>query len=209
MRLGLLADIHEHIGYLRSALDLFRQQKVDRILVLGDVLGMGTELEETCSLLQKVGAIGVWGNHEFGLSCDPDEEARERYAGPIMTFMSSLSPRLEIDGCLFTHVEPWLDPTVLEEIWHVGDRPDMPENRARSFRAFPHRVMVIGHHHLWQIVTPNGPLDWQGDKPIRLDRNTRYLIVIAALYDGRYALFDTEALELVPFNERALPVVDG
>jgi len=23
--------------------------------------------------------------------------------------MGGLQPRLEIDGCLFTHVEPWLD----------------------------------------------------------------------------------------------------
>ena len=209
MRLGLLADIHEHNGHLRSALDRLQQQNVDRIVVLGDVLGMGTQLDETCTLLQEANAVGVWGNHEFGLSCDPDQEARQKYAGPIMEFMTSLCPRLEVDGCLFTHVEPWLDPTVLEEIWHVGDPPDTPQNRARSFRAFPHQVMVIGHHHLWQIVTSNGPLDWQGNKPIRLDPNTRYLIVIAAVYDGRYAIFDTKTLELVPFNERPLPVVDG
>jgi hypothetical protein len=182
---------------------------VDQIVVMGDVFEMGRHLEETCRLLLDVGAVGVWGNHDFGLSCDHDEAVREKYAGPCVNFMSSLQPRLEIDGCLFTHVEPWLDPTVLTEIWHVDDPPFTPEKAARSFDALPHRVMITGHLHRWVIATPGSVLDWRGDEPIRFREDERYLVVLAAVCDGRHAVFDTDTLKLIPLNDRPLPPVYG
>ncbi len=205
MKLGLLADIHEHNDHLRAALDCFREQHVDQVVVLGDVFEMGKYLEDSCRLLLDAGAVGVWGNHEFGLSCDADPRALEQYSGTTVDFMRTLQPRLEIDGCLFTHVEPWLDPTVLTDIWHMDDFPDTPEKAARSFDALPHRIMITGHLHRWLIATPEAILGWPGDEPMAFQEGERYLVVVAAICDGRYAVFDTEAMELTPFNERPLP----
>jgi hypothetical protein len=50
------------------------------------------------------------------------------------------------------------------------------------------------------LVTPTGIAEWKGVCPIRLVRE-RYFVVVGALLEGRYAIFDTEASELVPFNE--------
>jgi hypothetical protein len=179
---------------------------VEQVVVLGDVFEMGTHLEESCRLLMDAGAVGVWGNHDFGLSCDADSRAVDKYSGPAIDFMSSLRPRLEIDGCLFTHVEPWLDPTVLTDIWHVDDPPFTPAKAARSFDGLPDRVMITGHLHRWLIATPGTVLDWKGDEPIRFRKDERYLVVVAAVCDGRYAVFDTDTLELTPFNDRPLPM---
>ena len=38
MRIGLLADIHGSVEYLRAALALFRRERVDRVVVLGDLI---------------------------------------------------------------------------------------------------------------------------------------------------------------------------
>ena len=59
MRLGLLADIHEQVEFLRAALDRFRQEQVDRVVVLGDVFETGERIEETCHLLFEAQAVGV------------------------------------------------------------------------------------------------------------------------------------------------------
>src|SRR5947208_2163570 len=67
MRLGLLADIHEEVDLLRLALDRFRHEAVDQVVVLGDVAETGERLTETTLLLAGAGAVGVWGNHDFGL----------------------------------------------------------------------------------------------------------------------------------------------
>jgi hypothetical protein len=70
--------------------------------------------------------------------------------------MGSLQPHLEIDGCLFTHVEPWLDPHKVEDFWYFDGPPDTPEKLARSFQAVPNRVLFIGHMHRWMLGTPDG-----------------------------------------------------
>jgi predicted phosphodiesterase len=116
MKLGLLADIHEQAKQLRKAIAVLQQHGADRFVVLGDVFEMGKQIEETVSLLQRVQAVGVWGNHDIGLCFDPDEKVCQRYSAAVLSFMGSLQPRLEIDGCLFTHVEPWLDPHKIEDL---------------------------------------------------------------------------------------------
>src|SRR5262245_47172919 len=118
MKLGLLADIHEQTEQLRKAIDVLQQHGADRFVVLGDVFEMGKRIEETVGLLHEVEAVGVWGNHDVGLCFDLGEEVRQRYSAAVLTFMGTLQPRLEIDGCLFTHVEPWLDPHKIEDLWY-------------------------------------------------------------------------------------------
>jgi hypothetical protein len=196
-----LADIHEQTKQLRRAIEVLQQHGAERFVVLGDVFEMGKRMKETVSLLQQVEAVGVWGNHDVGLCFDPDEEVCQRYSAAVLGFMGSLQPYLEIDGCLFTHVEPWLDPHKVEDLWYFDGPPDSPEKLARSFAAVPHRVLFIGHMHRWLLATPDGPLAWRGNGPVRLDNRTRYLVVVHAVWDGKCALFDTETNELLPFGE--------
>jgi calcineurin-like phosphoesterase family protein len=200
MRLGIVSDIHEEVHWLGRALEILRQENVDRVVLLGDVFRMGDYLEETVTLLAGAGAIGVWGNHDFGLSYQPKESLRAAYAGPILDFMSTLHPRLEIGDLLFSHVEPWLDPTDLMDLWYFGGIPDTPEKLARSFHATGHRVMFVGHFHRWLVGTSAGLLPWSGEHPIHLAPEERYLVVMGPLCEGRFGIFDTGANVLMPYN---------
>lgn len=110
MKLGILADIHEETRQLRRAIAVLQQHGAERFVILGDVCEMGKRIEETVSLLQQVQAVGVWGNHDVGLCFDPGEHVCQRYSTAVLNFMGSLQPHLEIDSCLFSHVEPWLEP---------------------------------------------------------------------------------------------------
>ena len=133
MRLGILADIHEDAPKLALALQRFRQEGVQQVVVLGDVVfEMGRHLHETIALLAEAGAVGVWGNHDLGLCHEPDERFKKRYAGPVFDFMQTLHPRLELEGCLFTHGLPYNDPT--DPIaYYLGERPETAEGLAQQF----------------------------------------------------------------------------
>src|SRR5437870_10913486 len=135
MRLGLLADIHEQTQPLLKAIAVLQRHGADRFVVLGDVFETGKRVAEVVDLLLQVEAVGVWGNHDVGLCFDPSDAVCERYSAAVLRFMGSLQPRLEIDGCLFTHVEPWLDPYLVEGLWYFHGPPDSPEKLARSFAA--------------------------------------------------------------------------
>ncbi len=166
MRIGILADVHENLGHLRWAIDILRDRGADCLVFLGDVVEMGHRLRETVDLLVEASAVGVWGNHDFGLCGEnqtPDD--RLRYGEPVLGFMRRLQPRLEVEGCLFTHIEPWLDPEKIEDLWYFDGPPESREQVSRIFTAVANRVMFVGDYHRWLLVTPDGLQPWSGDEP--------------------------------------------
>jgi hypothetical protein len=202
MKLGLITDVHEHVEFLELALDRFRQEGVEQVVGIGDVFEMGLRIEATCRLLAAAKALGVWGNHDFGLCVDPDDEICAKYPAAVIDYMTSLRPRLDVEGCHFTHVEPWLNPEEVLDLWYFDGPPNERGKLERIFNAVPNRIMFAGHFHDWLLATPEGISDWQGDGPIRLDQGRSY-VVIGALCEGRFATFDTVTSELVPYNLKA------
>ena len=196
MKLGIITDIHEHVECLRAALDELAGQ-VDQVVMVGDVVETGERIEETCQLLSDAVVIGVWGNHDFGLCCDVSEETRETFRQDVIQYMGSLKPRLGIGDCLFTHIEPWLDPHVLEDLWFFGGLPTEGERLDRIFSAVPNRLIFAGHYHRWILASTTAISDWNGESSIHL-ADGRYFVVVNALFAGHYAVLDTETWELVP-----------
>ncbi len=199
MKLGLITDIHEQVEHLQTAINCFRRSSVEQIVVIGDVFEMGERIEETCRLLAEAKVSGVWGNHDFGLCLDPDESLRAKYPPAVIDYMTSLRPRLDVGGCHFTHVEPWLNPEELLDLWYFEGLPNEQSKLVRIFQAVPNRVMFAGHYHQWLLATPEGINAWKGESPICLDQG-RYFVVVGALCEGQFATFDTATSELVPFN---------
>lgn len=200
MKLGILTDIHEHVDYLQTALARFRREQVDQIVVIGDVFETGDQIDETCRLLGEAKVVGVWGNHDFGLCVDPHESTLAKYPASVMDFMGTLRPRLELGGCHFMHVEPWLNPEDVADLWYFEGPPDSSEKLERIFSSVPHRIMFAGHYHKWLLAKPDGIIEWAGECPILLDEG-RYFLSVGAVCEGRFALFDTDTSKLIPFNE--------
>jgi predicted phosphodiesterase len=201
VKLGLVTDIHEHVPELSRALGHFDRQRVDRILCLGDVVERGTALAETVALLAARDVAGVWGNHDFGLCNHPSALVswrRAQFAGPVLDYLATFRPSLQIEDCFFSHVEPWRDLNDVLGLWYFDGPPDTPEKAGRSFAACDARVLVTGHLHRWLVTTPQHQLAWDGRSPIHLERPERYLVVVAAVCEGWCAVYDTERCELVP-----------
>jgi hypothetical protein len=201
MKIGILADIHEGVEDLTRALTVLRREAVDRLVVLGDIIETGERIGPTVALLAEAGTVGVWGNHDLGLCYQPEEPLRSRYAGAVLDYMQTLRPRLEVDGCLFSHALPCWDPTD-PVICYLGPRPETAEGRSASFAASACRVHFMGHFHRWLVATPEGGLDWHGGEAILLPPPQRYLVVVAAVCDGWCATFDTDSNRLVPWRLR-------
>ena len=200
MKLGLLSDIHEHAEPLASALHRFRQQRVDQVVVLGDLFEMGAAIEETCRLLEEAGAVGVWGNHDFGLCGRAADGARARYGESVQRVMQALQPRLELADCHFSHMEPWLNPECLDDLWFYDGPPDEHCDFDRIFHAVPNRMLFAGHFHKWQIVQPQRIVAWDAIRPIHLEQG-RYFVVVGPVCQGHSAIYDTEACQLTPFRD--------
>jgi predicted phosphodiesterase len=197
MRIGILADIHEDVEALRQGLGLLRREGVDRLVVLGDLFYSGRRAAETADLLIGAGAVGVWGNHDLGLSHEPRPELLARFPRRVFDFLKTLGPRLEVGGCFFSHGLPQWDATD-PVAYYLGDRPETPAGLAGSFAASACRVTFVGHFHRWLIATPEGIIPWGGTEAASLGPERRYLVVVAAVCDGWCAVYDTASAQLVP-----------
>ena len=201
MRIGIVADIHEAIGPLERALAEFRCRGVDQVVSLGDAcdtFGSESRAGNVVALLRSVGAIGVWGNHDFGLCYEVPEKLRCLAAPSVLEYMATMRPYLVLDGCRFSHVEPWLDAYNLEHLWWYDGPPDTPQKAGRSFAASPECRFFIGHFHRWLVMRPDGQVPWDGEGPLALREEMRYLIVVAPVTRGSCAIYDTAASLLTP-----------
>ncbi|WP_435017655.1 metallophosphoesterase family protein [Tundrisphaera sp. TA3] len=200
MKLGIVSDIHEAVELLDVALAGFRRAGVDRVVTLGDLFETGPRLERTVELLEAAGAVGVYGNHDHGLCVDPSPFALERYSRRVFDYMATLLPRMEIDGFLLAHREPWLDCREITDIWHADERPLTPDLIARSFDATPHHAILIGHFHRWLALDRRGPLPWDGREPFRFRPEAPTMMVVHAVCDGYAAILDTGTGRLDPLD---------
>lgn len=202
MKLGLLSDIYEEVGCLRRALSRFASEGVDQVVFLGDLFATGGEIDEVCRLLEDAGAIGMWGNHDFGWCGQSSKEHPLAHGETVRRFMSSLHPQLEIADCDFAHVEPWLNPEVIEDLWFFEGPPENQDRLDRIFNAVSSRVVFAGHLHRWMLATPKGVTEWSGTEPVDLRPGERLFVTVGAVCDGRFATFDTSEHQLRPFDCR-------
>jgi hypothetical protein len=201
MRLGILADIHEALEPLEQALHEFRRMGVDLVVSLGDACDCFSSVgraREVVALLRGARAVGVWGNHDIGLCYEVSEQLRRQTEPWVLEYLAGMQPYLVLDGCRFSHVEPWLDARKVEDLWYFDGPPDTPEKAGRSFAAVPERHLFIGHFHRWLVMTPSGRLAWDGEGPLTLNEQGRYLVVVAPVVSGCCAVYDTTAALLTP-----------
>ena len=201
MRIGIVTDVHDEAEKLALALGELRAEAVDAIVSLGDatdLFGVWDRADEVAALLAEAGVVGVWGNHDHGLCRDVRPEHRARFAPATLDYMASVRPTLELGGCHFSHVEPWLDAEDPANLWSFEGKPEDPDRLARSFAAIPHRAAFIGHIHRWLAADEHGPLAWDWTTPLTVEPHHRYLVVVGPLFHGAFAVLDTERWVLEP-----------
>lgn len=203
MRIGLLADIHEQSAPLEQALGVLREAGMERLVLLGDVFDGFAEPDEAVrvtELLVEAGAIGVWGNHDFGLCYEVSDEVCRMYPPAVFPFTATLRPHLEIEDNLFCHLDAWRDPYEVADLWAFEGPPDTVEKARKSFVATKQQHVFMGHYHRWLAMTPDGPVSWTGDSVLNLEEDERYLVVIAPVYNGHCALLDTDHRTVEPIS---------
>jgi diadenosine tetraphosphatase ApaH/serine/threonine PP2A family protein phosphatase len=191
MRIALIADVHGNREAFDAVLDALAHDSVDRIVLLGDLVGYGADpaycLDRAAGLVAH-GALAVMGNHDAaalsGQAGGFNDYAREAIAWTRRTleerhraFLSVL-PMTLVDGeRLYVHASP-VDPANWS---YVADAAAAE----RAFAAVPQRVILCGHHHRPAIYSQTPDQAALGfapatDAPIPLLARRRWLAVIGA-----------------------------
>jgi predicted MPP superfamily phosphohydrolase len=204
MRLGLVTDIHGRAAELAIALRLFRDHDVDQVVSIGDAFDAFAYHDreaEIAALLQGCGAVGVWGNHDFGVCRDSSQRTENLFGPDGCGFVRAVQPFLELDGCFFSHKEASVDPYDVLQLWSEEEEPLELMPRAQAgLSATPHKRQFVGHYHCWWAATDTGRIDWVGSRTLVLEADKRYFVVIAPVFQGWCAILDTTSQVLSPLR---------
>ena len=221
MRIALLADIHANREAFEAVLDDIEGRGVDRIAVLGDIVGYGPDPEwcvDRVRALVQGGAVALLGNHDEAVG--QDDAALNVTARRVLAWTRArldAGQRAFLAGLPLTHREGDLLLTHASANspgdWNYVTGPD----RARaSFVTSDARLIFVGHCHVPLLVscdlaartaahriTPN--------RAMPLIASRRWLAVMGSVGQPRdgvakaaYGILDTATRELsflrVPYN---------
>ncbi len=161
MRFAILADIHANREAFEAVLDRIARSRIDRIVLLGDIIGYGPDPEfcvEKAVELVETGALAVVGNHDEAIGNPTGdmnsaarlaiEWTRGRLSARHRAFLSALPETRTEEGTLFVHAS-----ARAPRAWEYITGPMQAE---RSLRATSARVTLVGHVHcprLWRLTS--------------------------------------------------------
>jgi len=83
MKIALISDIHGNLTALNAVMQDIRQQKVDKIICLGDVATIGPQPREVLIKLRELKCVCILGNHEKAI-LDSDSALDFQIAPPLI-----------------------------------------------------------------------------------------------------------------------------
>ena len=164
MRVGILADIHANLPALQAVLVEARNLSVERLLVLGDLVGYYYWPAECIDMLDAWPTDMVIGNHEEMLAVAETNEAEAQrilttYGSGLSSALAdldadalarlsnlprSLEVQIESRRVLLCHGAPWSTDTYVY--------PDADHSVRQEMARGSHDLVLFGHTHY--------PVDW-------------------------------------------------
>ena len=159
-KIGIIADIHGNFPALEKAHDILEKERVDQIIVCGDIVGYGTSPNECCDRIRALSCPVVAGNHDWavaGLTEYRETHSSTAIKGIVYTreiiseenlhWLQRFPIRHTENGLAFVHAslvegEKWYYLTAGRFIPDPG-RQDVRD----SFAVLKGQVCFVGHSH--------------------------------------------------------------
>lgn len=206
MRYAIFSDIHANLRAWEKVLDDIREQNVDVLVCLGDVVGYGPLPEEVLNAVREVTDNFVMGNHDAAAAGAIEtsyfnEHARGAIEWTIAAlsdearaFLASVPLSMETEEILFVHAEV-CEPGRFGYI-------DQVEDAHVNFAGTDHFVTFVGHtHHPCVFELSNdGSVIQHPDSNCQLREENRYIVNVGSVGEprnpddlrGRYVIYDAE-----------------
>jgi diadenosine tetraphosphatase ApaH/serine/threonine PP2A family protein phosphatase len=161
--IAIISDLHSNIEALDAVVKDIRRRNIERIIVLGDVIGYGPNPKETLELVRSINPeVILMGNHEHALinGCPSNMHPRakttiewthQQLSAAELQWIKDWPTHKTVDDILAVHASP--RNHVLEYIFpHDIKRPGLMKER---FDLLPNRHCVVGHVHIPGVFTEN------------------------------------------------------
>jgi predicted phosphodiesterase len=203
MRWDILSDVHGNLEAFQAVIDDLREEKVERIAYLGDVVGYGADPNDCLALLEGLTDWVVAGNHDYGSVGLTDIDVFNPSArSAILWTRDQLLPENQ------NYLRRLLLRRQSGEITFVHATPNQPEDwnyiftfpeAEKAFQSLTGGLAFIGHSHRPLILAREKDSEVQviHHEEVILESGVRYIINVGSVGQPRdghpeaaYGLYD-------------------
>ncbi len=156
MRYGILSDIHGNFEALKTVLDLYKEEGVENIFCLGDIVGYGANPKECLDIIRELKAICIAGNHDWAVSGKLDPVYFNPVAKEAVSWTQNQLSLRDIDflnnlGLIFKNDHLILahgtlnEPEMFRYMIHMSDATE-------TFYLMDRPICFVGHTHAPNII---------------------------------------------------------
>jgi diadenosine tetraphosphatase ApaH/serine/threonine PP2A family protein phosphatase len=205
MRYGIFSDVHSNLPALQTVLKAYAEEKIDRYVCIGDIVGYAASPKECIAEIRKLNPLLVAGNHDWACvdllnTQDFNSFAQEAVAwtrGQLSKeekeFLTSLELVLDNDDFILAHGT--LDNA--ENFNYLYDQMDAQV----TFELMSGRICFVGHTHIPGIFTLQGNrMTYSQKYPLWLTPQNKYIVNVGSVGQPRdrdprasYCVLDTES----------------
>ena len=207
MRYGILSDIHGNLEALDAVLEALADERIDRYLCLGDIVGYGASPNACLDRVTGLTTVVIAGNHDHAAIGKLDIATFNHFAAEAALwtrrqltpderrYLAELPYTRQIDDLYAVHASPANpeDWTYLTSLWLADEAFDgMPGDIA---------LCVLGHTHTPVIFERRTAQDRSRQIPaatLGLESECRYIVNVGSVGQPRdgdpraaYCVYDT------------------
>lgn len=209
MRYAIIGDIHANHDALDAVLEDMKDERVDKIVCVGDLVGYGAEPAKCIDTTRRISTVCVAGNHDFATIEKTNIEFFNAYARQATlwtrqniteehrNYLEGLKLVEDVDDC-FTLVHGTLyAPALFDYIQTTFDA-------YLSLQVLEKPVCFVGHSHVPITFFLDEAVTYSTDSIIRLKEGVKAIVNVGSVGQPRdddpraaYAIYDTERKEII------------
>jgi predicted phosphodiesterase len=197
MRYAIFSDIHGNLEALQQVLAFYREQRVDRWVCLGDLVGYGPKPQACVDLVRSLPGIRVVvGNHDAAVSGKMDyayyydaartalDHHRALLDEPTRAWLRALPFEAREGDVCFTHGSP-VNPEAFDYVFNMAQAQSLCVHWSSLAR-----VSFMGHSHLtrsYELGAGGLPEDIREMETDRLELRAgcRYVVTVGSVGQPR------------------------
>jgi diadenosine tetraphosphatase ApaH/serine/threonine PP2A family protein phosphatase len=213
MRIAIFSDIHSNIEALSVFREDVKQQGVDKMICLGDVIGYGANPNECCEIVRDLAEVTLLGNHDTATLGLMSTEYYYESAQLAIDWTRSELKRENLEwlaSCPYSTVVPEADagffhgaPFLPSNFYYVITNQHAQTLGSQDFFEKLRNVTFIGHAHMTRMFefSADKAVEFHGDHlPNGGEANgSKFVINVGSVGQPRdrdprgcYVVFDSE-----------------
>ena len=207
MKYAIISDIHSNLEAFQKVIDAIKEEKVDRYLFAGDIVGYGANPSECIKELKKLDCVRIAGNHDWGTVELTSIEDFNQYAQEAIKWTIEKLSEKDREFLRTLPLVQKIDDITL--VHATLQRPEKWDYIRSTFQAHKSveiqetSILFAGHSHVpitfFEPSGVKGPIRFTKEEKIQIQEGYKYFINVGSVGQPRdgnpksaYAIYDKE-----------------